>query len=203
MKRLLALFVAAFMLTAPALAHAQDKLVIWWNKSFVPPQDEAMKDIVARWEKQSGKSADLSFFSLEDHPKRVIAAFEAGNVPDVDFGQIVGVQVGNFAFEDKLLEISDIVGPLNKDFTDGAIRATDFLNGTTGKRGIYAFPIMQHGVNLHYWADMLQSAGYSDKDIPTEWGKFWPFWGEVQKKLREKPCRKWANSCQVSVASVE
>ena len=72
-----ALALGVFLVTGPAMA--QEKLVIWWNKSFVPQQDEAMKEIVQKWEKKSGKQADLSFFALPDHPAKVLAAFDAKN----------------------------------------------------------------------------------------------------------------------------
>jgi multiple sugar transport system substrate-binding protein len=181
---LLVLVIAMAFAAAPALA--QDKLVIWWNKSFVPQQDEAFKEIVQKWEKKSGKQADLSFFALPDHPAKMLAAFDSKIVPDVDFGQIVAVQNATFAFEDKFLEISDVINPIRSRFTDGSLQATEYLNGKTGKRGIYTFPIMQHGVNIHYWLDMLQAAGFKEADIPTQWKPFWDFWGEVQKRLRAK-----------------
>jgi multiple sugar transport system substrate-binding protein len=172
------------LVTTPAVA--QDKLVIWWNKSFVPQQDDAMKEIVQKWEKKSGKQADLSFFALPDHPAKMLAAFDSKTVPDLDFGQIVAVQNGNFAYEDKLLEISDVINPIRDRFTAGALRATEYMNAKTGKRGVYTFPIMQHGVNIHYWLDMLEKAGYKETDIPKQWKPFWDFWGDVQKKLRAK-----------------
>jgi len=181
---LLVLVIAMAFAAAPALA--QDKLVIWWNKSFVPQQDEAFKEIVQKWEKKTGKKADVSFFALPDHPAKMLAAFDSKIVPDVDFGQIVAVQNNTFAYEDKLLELSDVLNPIRGRFTDGSLIATEYMNGKTGKRGTYTFPIMQHGVNIHYWLDMLQAAGFKESDIPTQWKPFWDFWGEVQKKLRAK-----------------
>jgi multiple sugar transport system substrate-binding protein len=90
---IMALMIAVVFAAAPAFA--QEKLVIWWNKSFVPQQDEAFKEIVQKWEKKTGKQADLSFFALPDHPAKMLAAFDSKIVPDVDFGQIVNVQTAN------------------------------------------------------------------------------------------------------------
>ena len=178
------LVVVMFLAVAPAAA--QEKLVVWWNKSFVPQQDEAFKEVVQKWEKKTGKQVDLSFFALPDHPAKMLAAFDSKIVPDVDFGQIVNVQTGNFAFEDKLLDISDVMNPIRNRFTEGALRATEYMNAKTGKRGVYAFPLMQHGVNIHYWLDMVEAAGFKESDIPKQWKPFWDFWGEVQKRLRAK-----------------
>lgn len=182
--RLTVLLVAAAVFTSPAFA--QEKLVVWWNKSFVPQQDKAFEEIARKWEKKTGKSVELSFFPLPDHPVKMLAAFDSKIVPDVDFGQIVNGQTGNFSFEDKLLDISDVINPIRDSFTTGALRASQYLNGKTGKRSVYAFPIMQHGVNIHYWKDMLENAGFKESDIPKEWARFWDFWGDVQKRLRAK-----------------
>jgi multiple sugar transport system substrate-binding protein len=181
---IMVLMVAVVFAAAPALA--QDKLVIWWNMSYVPQQDVAFKEIVQKWEKKTGKQADLSFFALPDHPAKMLAAFDSKIVPDVDFGQIVNVHTGQFAYDDKLLEISDVFNPIRSRFIQGALRATEFLNAKTGKRGTYAFPLMQHGVNIHYWLDMVQAAGFKETDVPKPWKEFWDFWGEVQKRLRAK-----------------
>jgi multiple sugar transport system substrate-binding protein len=201
MVKLMVLAVVIFVATAPGIA--QEKLVIWWNKSFVPQQDDAMKEIVQKWEKKSGKQTDLSFFALPDHPAKILAAFDSKIVPDVDFGQIVNVQTAQFAYDDKLLEISDVLNPIRSRFVDVALRGTEFLDGKTGKRGTYAFPLMQHGVNIHYWLDMVQTAGFKESDIPTQWKPFWDFWGEVQKRLRAKGERIYGLGITYSVESTD
>jgi len=203
MKRLMISFLALAVLGFFAAPPASAQLVVWWNKSFVPQQDEAFKEIVQKWEKKTGKTVDLSFFALPDHPAKVLAAFDSKIVPDVDFGQIVNVQTGTFAFQDKLLEISDVLNPIRSRFTEGALRACDFLNGATGKRGVYSFPIMQHGVNIHYWLDMLQAAGFKESDIPKQWKPFWELWGEVQKRLRAKGERVYGLGITYSVESTD
>jgi len=198
---ILVLMVAVVFAAAPALA--QDKLVIWWNKSLVPQQDEAFKELVQKWEKKSGKPADVSFFALPDHPAKMLAAFDSGIVPDVDFGQIVAVQNATFAYEDKLLEISDVVNPIRDRFTAGALIATEYLNAKVGKKGTYTFPLMQHGVNIHYWADMLEAAGFKASDVPKKWAPFWDFWGEVQKRLRDKGERVYGLGITYSVEATD
>jgi multiple sugar transport system substrate-binding protein len=196
---LLALVVLAFLAPPPASAQ----LVVWWNKSFVPQQDEAFKEVVQKWEKKTGGKVDLSFFALPDHPAKMLAAFDSKIVPDVDFGQIVNVQTARFALEDKLLEISDVMNPIRSRFVEVALNGTEFLNAKTGKRGTYAFPLMQHGVNFHYWLDMLQTAGFKEADIPKQWKPFWDFWGEVQKRLRDKGERIYGMGLTYSVEATD
>ncbi|MGA2956141.1 MAG: ABC transporter substrate-binding protein [Thermodesulfobacteriota bacterium] len=199
--KLMVLAVVIFVATAPGIA--QEKLVIWWNKSFIPQQDEAFKEIVQKWEKKTGKQADLSFFALPDHPAKMLAAFDSKIVPDVDFGQIVNTQTALFAYDDRLLEISDVLNPIRSRFVDVALRGTEFLDAKTGKRGTYAFPLMQHGVNIHYWLDMVQTAGFRESDIPKQWKPFWDFWGEVQKRLRAKGERIYGIGITYSVESTD
>lgn len=64
------------MFFAAAPGVAQEKLLIWWNKSFVPQQAEAFKEIVQKWEKKTAKQADLCFFALPDHPAKMLAALD-------------------------------------------------------------------------------------------------------------------------------
>jgi multiple sugar transport system substrate-binding protein len=203
MKKVVIPFLAAVVLVLLATTPASAQLVVWWNKSFVPQMDEAFKEIVQKWEKKTGKTVDLSFFAMPDHPAKMLAAFDSKIVPDVDFGQIVNVQTAQFAYEDKLLEISEVVNPIRSRFIDVALRGTEFVNGKTGQRGTYAFPLMQHGVNIHYWLDMLQAAGYKESDIPKQWKPFWDFWGEVQKKLRAKGERVYGMGLTYSVEATD
>jgi multiple sugar transport system substrate-binding protein len=178
------LVMALFSIIPPVLS--QETLVIWWNKSFFPQQDDAFRKIVKKWEKKTGKQAELTFFTLPYHPLKIVAAFDSKIVPDVDFGQVVGVQNAQFAYEDKLLEISELLNPIRHKFIDSALRSTQFLNAKTGKRDTYTFPLMQHGVNIHYWKDMVESVGFQESDVPKAWRPFWDFWGEVQKRLIAK-----------------
>jgi multiple sugar transport system substrate-binding protein len=203
MKKVVILFLPVVVLALLATAPAGAQLGVWWNKSFVTQQDDAFKEIVQKWEKKTGKTVDLSFFALPDHPAKILAAFDSKIVPDVDFGQIVNVQTGQFAYEDKLLEISDVLNPIRGRFVDVALRGCDFLNSKTGKRGTYAFPLMQHGVNIHYWLDMVQNAGFKESDIPKQWKPFWDFWGEVQKRLRAKGERVYGLGITYSVEATD
>jgi multiple sugar transport system substrate-binding protein len=203
MKRAMLLLLTLAVLTFFAAPPASAQLVVWWNKSFVPQQDEVFKEVVQKWEKKTGKTVDLSFFSIPDHPAKMLAAFDSKIVPDVDFGQVVNVQTAQFAYEDKLLEISDVLNPIRGQFVDVALTGTQFFNAKTGKRGTYAFPLMQHGVNIHYWLDMVQNAGFKETDIPKQWKPFWDFWGEVQKRLRAKGERIYGVGISYSVESTD
>jgi ABC-type glycerol-3-phosphate transport system substrate-binding protein len=56
MQRLIAAIVASLFL-AP-VARAAD-LVVWWDKGFYPQADEAVREIVAEFQQQTGKEVEL------------------------------------------------------------------------------------------------------------------------------------------------
>ena len=76
---ILVLMIAMVFAAAPALA--QDKLVIWWNKSFVPQQDEAFKEIVQKWEKKTGKAGGPLFFCSARPPRQDAGRFRLQDRP--------------------------------------------------------------------------------------------------------------------------
>ena len=47
---------AASLLARPNIARAADSktLTVWWNQGFYPEEDQAFRDMVSVWEKQSG-----------------------------------------------------------------------------------------------------------------------------------------------------
>ena len=53
--------VATGTLARPHIANAQAKTAeVWFNRGFVPDEDEALKKVAAEYEKQSGNKIDLS-----------------------------------------------------------------------------------------------------------------------------------------------
>jgi ABC-type glycerol-3-phosphate transport system substrate-binding protein len=49
-----AVLVALALILAPLGAQAAD-LVVWWEKGFYPEEDEAVAEIVAAFEQETGK----------------------------------------------------------------------------------------------------------------------------------------------------
>src|SRR3546814_6743789 len=77
---------------APMAAQGAETLTVWWNKGYYPAEDAAIKDIVRKWEEKTGNKVLLTFYSTEDLPTKLIAAINAGSVPDVAYED-----VGDFA----------------------------------------------------------------------------------------------------------
>jgi ABC-type glycerol-3-phosphate transport system substrate-binding protein len=55
-----AVFVALALILAPLAADAAD-LVVWWEKGYYDQEDEAVREIVAAFEQETGKQVDLVF----------------------------------------------------------------------------------------------------------------------------------------------
>lgn len=179
--------VAALLLGTSPAAIAAD-LTIWWTKGVTADEDNALKDVIAKWEARTGKKADLSFYGSGDTEAKTIAALEAGSPPDLTFDYAYDLAFSpTWAFEGRLADVSDVLEPIKGQFQAMALESVSMLNGQTGQRAYYAIPWTQMTPHVHYWKDLLEKAGYSEADVPTEWQPFFDFWCEkVQPALRQK-----------------
>lgn len=183
-------------------AMAQDKTVtVWANKGFYEAMDSSLRDVVKRFEKDTGNKVNLSFYSNEDLITRAVSAVAAGSPPDFSFGLTYDVRTtGKWAYEGKLADVSDVVGPMKDKFLPGTLETTYLFNEKVGKKAYYAVPIGQNILHTFYWRDMLEEAGFTQADIPTEWAEYWSFWcDKVQPALRKKGQRTYGIGLPYSV----
>jgi multiple sugar transport system substrate-binding protein len=170
---------------APVSASSAD-LVVWWEKGFYEQEDEAVAEIVAAFEQDTGKEVELVHHSNEELPEQLVAALEAGRPPDFAFGLWLSEYSAKWAFEDRLVDLSDVVGHFADLFDPDALHWVMLLNARTQQRALYAVPIARATNYLHVWKSLLERAGLSLADIPREWDTFWSFWcDQVQPAVRE------------------
>jgi len=175
---------AAALLIAPLGAKGAD-LVVWWNKGYYAQEDEAVREIVAVFEQDTGKQVELAFYSLDELPNKVTTALEAGRPPDFAFGGLLGDYIGEWAFDDRLVDLTDTVGSFSNLFDPDALAWWTLPNGKTGRRALYAISMGRNTMHLHVWKSLLEQAGFTLEDIPNEWDAFWSFWcDEVQPAVR-------------------
>jgi hypothetical protein len=93
-----------------------------------------------------------------------------------------------FAYEDKLLKSPMCINP-SAAVQRGALKEDPIFERENGKRTTYAF-LMQHGVNFHYWLDMLQAAGFRNPTFPNS-GSPSGISGEVQKPAGQRRRVSW------------
>jgi ABC-type glycerol-3-phosphate transport system substrate-binding protein len=80
MQRLVLVFLAAALANAPLAVRAAD-LVVWWEKGFYPQADEAVREIVAAFEQQTGRHVELVQPAQDEIMSQATSALQAGARP--------------------------------------------------------------------------------------------------------------------------
>jgi len=185
----LACALVASGLWAAAPAMAQEKITVWWGKGFYKAEDDALYAAIKKFEAKFPKyKIDLSLYAPQEAIPKTVASLDAGNPPDVAYGDVYDFQVtAKWAYEDKLEDISSIISPMHAKFEPRALSTTFLYNNGNQSRAYYAFPVKQQTMHIQYWKDMLAEAGFKDSDIPKDWNGYWNFWcDKVQTAYRQK-----------------
>jgi multiple sugar transport system substrate-binding protein len=179
---------AAFAVLAASPAFAQEKITVWWEKGFYKAEDDALFAVVKKFEEKYKIKVDLSLYANPEVIPKTVAALDAGNPPDVGFGNLYDFNItSTWAYAGKLEDITSVIEPLRAKFEPRALSTTFLLNNAEQKRAYYAFPIRQQTMHIQYWKDMLGDAGFKESDIPTTWKEYWSFWcDKVQPAYRQK-----------------
>jgi multiple sugar transport system substrate-binding protein len=189
------LVLAAALILAPLGAQAAD-LVVWWEQGSYPQEDEAVAEIVAAFEQETGKEVELVQPAQDEVNDKLRAALAAGQPPDFLYGTIT--VWGQWAYEDQLVDLGHALRPVLDLFDADAVDAAMSLNGRTGQRGLYGLPMGRRSNHVHVWNSLLERAGFTLADVPKEWEAFWSFWcDQVQPAVRRALGRNdvWASGC--------
>jgi multiple sugar transport system substrate-binding protein len=186
MRRLASGLLAATFLTAMSGQAFAADLLIWWNKSYYPEEDEKFEEIVAAFEQEKGIDVELSFFTNEDMPVKTLAALTAGSPPDLAFAFLFDLQhTSRWAHEGVLEDVSDVIEPMKDRFFDYALESV-YLTDQNGDRAYYAFPTQQQTAHIHVWKSLLEDAGLSADEIPMTWHEYWDwFCDPAQPAVRQ------------------
>jgi len=182
-------FGAAGTLVLPHIVNAAATTAeVWFQQGFAKEEDAAFKKMVAEYEKASGNKIDYSLIPFEPLRQKEISAITSGIVPDV-----MEVYDREFAalnsWDDKLVEVGDIVETQKADFVPIALDSCFLYNNGTKKRGYYMAPMKIVGSPFHIWKSLVEKAGYKISDIPNTWDAFLDFFKPVQDKLRAQGMR--------------
>ena len=176
--------VAAGALARPYIANsAATTAEVWWVQGFAKEEDSALKKMVADYEKASGNKIDLSIIPFAPLRQKAVAAIQSGvvpdimNTPDLEFAPLN-------SWDDKFVDVSDIVESQKKDFAPIAIDSCFLYNRVTKKRGYTVVPLRINGVPFHIWRPLVEKAGFKISDLPNTWDAFLDFFMPVQDKLR-------------------
>jgi multiple sugar transport system substrate-binding protein len=178
------------LLVAPLGAQAAD-LVVWWEEGFYPQEDEAVREIIAAFEQDTGKQVQLVQYPQAELPDKIEAALQAGQPPDFVFGLDATFSSGKWAYEDRLVDLSGEILPFKSLFDPDALAAATLFDATTGRRALDALPMGFSTNHVHVWKNLLEQAGFTLKDIPKQWEVFWAFWcDQVQPAIRRATGRE-------------
>jgi multiple sugar transport system substrate-binding protein len=201
--RIRASILAAALILAPLAAQAAD-LVVWWEEGFYPEEDAAVRETIAAFEQKTGKDVELVLQPQAELTGKVQAAIETGQPPDFLFGLLIDPNIDPWAYDDRLVDLTEAVGPLASMFDSDVLEASMLLNGRTGQRALYSLPFGRSTNHLHVWTSLLEQAGFTLEDIPKEWDAFWSFWcDKVQPAVRKALGREdiWGVGLSMSIDS--
>jgi multiple sugar transport system substrate-binding protein len=198
-----AVVLAAAIVLAPLGAKAAD-LVVWWDEGFYPQEDEAIREIVAAFEQETGKQVELLLEPPQELRANLVAAIQGGHPPDFAFSAPIQPLHAGWAFEDRLVDLTDAVAHFSDLFDADALAWVVLLNDRTRERALYGLPVGLASNYLHVWTSLLTQAGFAIEDIPKEWDAFWAFWcDQVQPAVRRVTGREdiWGIGLGMAVAS--
>lgn len=176
---------------------------VWWTQGFAQEEDVAYHKLIADYEKASGNKIQYSIIPFAPLRQKMISAITSGVVPDV-------MEYADFSFlplnawDDKLVDVSDIVEPHKAEYIETALLSTYSYNNVTKKRAYYAVPMKCAGIPFHIWRSLIEKAGYKVEDIPNTWDAFLDFFRPVQDKLRAQGRRNiYAYGYQLTANGVD
>jgi multiple sugar transport system substrate-binding protein len=180
---------AAGTLARPHIANAAATTAdVWWAQGFVPEEDVGFKKVVADYEKASGNTIELSIIPFAPLRQKIVSAVTSGVVPDL-FPNQPGEIIALYAWDNKLVDVSDVLEAQKEEFTETALLSAYCYNNVEKKRSYYGVPHTMDVLPNHVWRPLVEKAGYKVEDIPKTWDAYYDFFKDVQKKLREQRVR--------------
>src|SRR5271169_3288523 len=180
---------AAGTLARPYMANAAaSTATVWWIQGFAEEEDISFKKIVADYEKASGNTIDYSIVPYAPMRQKIVSAVTSGVVPDL-FQNTPAEIIALYAWQDKLVDVSDVVETQREEYTDTALLTARCYNNVEKKRSFYGVPYTVGSGMNHVWRPLVEKAGYQMSDIPKTWDAYYDFFKEVQKKLRAQGMR--------------
>ena len=182
---------ATAALARPWIARAAaTTATVWAVQGFVPEEDAAFRKTVGDYEKRSGNKLEFSIMPFQALNQKAISALTSGAVPDLIFHDAPATILPQNAWNDKLVDMSDVVDAYKAVLSDTSILNSSFYNGVTKQRAFYLAPVKQAVAPIHIWGDRVAKAGLNLSDAPKTWDAFWNFFKPTQAALRAKGMRK-------------
>ena len=173
--------------TETQIAPVANELNIWWEQGYNLEEDEALRQVVADWQQQTGNRVNLSFFTNDELISKVERAERANRLPDLMMSLKANRMLyPRLAWQDKLADVRDIIEPIKDDYDPETLQAITYHNAKQDKRSYYGIPLYQDTALIFYWQSLLASIDLTPEDIPQDWDAFWQFWQQAQSELKTK-----------------
>jgi multiple sugar transport system substrate-binding protein len=148
------------------------------------------KAVVEEYEKASGNKIDFSLVPFAPLMQKIVGALTSGDLPDVmSHDTAPATVIPQNAWNDKLVDLSDVVETQKSQYHPTAILASQYYNNVTKQRRVYYAPYKSAVLPFHIWNSLVEKAGYKLADAPKTWDAFWDFFKPMQKKLRDQGMR--------------
>jgi multiple sugar transport system substrate-binding protein len=132
--------IAAGALARPHIANAATKTAtVWWVQGFAEEEDAAFKKVVADYDKASGNTLDYTLIPFAPHRQKIVSAMTSGAVPDLFPNNPVEI-LALYAWDDKLVDVSDVVETQRSQYTETALLTAFCYNSVEKRRSCYAVP---------------------------------------------------------------
>ncbi len=182
-------------LARPYIANAAVTTAeVWWTQGFVPEEDVSIKKIVADYEKVSGNTIELSIMPFAPQRQKIVSAVTSGVVPDFFVNNPAEI-IALYAWDDKLVDVTDVVETRREEYTETALLNTYCYNNVEKKRSFYGVPYTTATLPNHVWRALVEKAGYKIEDIPRTWDAYYDFSRTCKRNCAPR-------GCEMSTASV-
>ena len=189
LRNSLAIAAAAGKSARPYLANAAaTTATVWWTQGFAEEEDLSFKKIVADYEKVSGNTIEYSIVPYAPMRQKIVSAVTSGVALDL-FQNTPAEIIALYAWQDKLVDVSDIVETHQKEYTETALLRAHCYNNVEKRRSFYGVPYTVGASMNHIWRPLVEKAGYSMEDLPKTWDPYYDFFKDVQKQLRARGMR--------------
>src|SRR5262249_44297854 len=145
---------------APYIANAAaTTAAVWWVQGFVPEEDVSFKKIVVDYQNASGNTIEYSIVPYAPMRQKIVAAITSSVVPDL-FQNTPFEIIALYAWQDKLVDVSDVVETQREEYTETALLTVRCYNNVEKKRSIYGVPYTVGCSMNHIWRPLVEKAGY-------------------------------------------
>ena len=176
-------FGAAGALARPYIANAAATTIeVWLAQGFVP-RGRCRLQGDGRRLREGERQQD------RPQPHSLCGAAPEGDLgnhqrrrPGYDRGRRLRISRRLQAWDDKLVDLSDVVEPVKGQFIPTALPCCYFYNNVAKKRGYYVLPMKIAAVPFHIWKSLVEKGGAKIADLPKTWDAFLDFFMPVQDR---------------------